>query len=203
MEPERPPMEVLDDERPPTFFERHVAPLVQSRAARAGVAVAGVLLLLGAWAVAGPVEDGADQAEAAPAAGPIEPPGLRPPPFRGRESSAGPWRVRGEVATRSGPNGNTFTFRASNTGSTPADPRDLQVEAGYLDRPEAVYTVACVGVRRTDDGVRSLKTLVAPGRTVSVQCVDAPEEPEPPRMAPLVVTVTTARCEDSARMPGV
>lgn len=193
-------MEVLDTERPPSAVERWVRPLLDRRGARPAIA-AGVVLLLGVWVATSLGDESRVEARSEGAGVAVGAPGLRTPPEGARRSGTAPWQVRGDVVITRSPKGNTFTFVAVNGGTEPEDARDLQVEAGYLDRPEAVYAVACVGVERTPNGARARRALVDPGDRVLLRCKDPRRSGEPARVTPMVTTVAKKPCEDSADEP--
>ena len=205
--PERPSAEVLDTGRPPGAVERWAGSLLQGRGAKV-VGVIGVLLLgAGAWSVVAADDPDSPAAEGT---GPVEPasadapPGLRPPPARGREATTGTWKVTQDVAIRSSPKGHTVTFLAVNGGTEPQDPTRFQVSGGFVDRPGLDYQASCAGVELSPDGYRPLRKPVKPGQEVFVRCVDTTRYgAKVAWLDPKTVLVTTEPCEESGGLPGV
>ena len=168
---DRPEVEVLDTGRPPGAWQRWMSSTLRRPAARAAMAVAVAPVLAGVWTTL-PGEEPTTAADAEPAVGGHDAPGLRPPPARGREPSTGDWRIAEDLAVRSGPRGHTVTFTATNRGAEPQDPRDLEVTAEFIDQPGLTYRATCASAKRTDRGDRTVRRTVAPGRSVPVRCTD-------------------------------
>ena len=171
MEPDRPEIEVLDTERPPGPVARWVTGALRRPVARVAVAAVAALVLIGVWTTR-PQEEPAATADAEQVAGTDAPPGLRPPPARGREEATGSWQVADDLAIRSGPRGHTVTFTATNRGADDQDPRQLEVTGAFVDRPGLVYRGSCSAAERTRDGYRKIRRAVAPQETVLVRCSD-------------------------------
>lgn len=153
------------------------------------------LVVVGVWTML-PRTDGPAPADAEPAAAADTPPGLRPPPARGRESTTGSWQVVENFAVRSGPKGHTVLFTATNRGSEAADPGDLQVTAGYLGRPALDYRATCLAVDPRWQGPRTLTDTVEPRRTVVIRCRDTTRYAgAPPALDRSSIEVRRVPCE--------
>lgn len=169
---DRPEVEVLDTGRPQGRLQEWMSATLRRPAARAALAVAaGALVVAGVWTTLSGDEPTA-AADAEPAVGADGAPGLRPPPARGRESSTGDWRIAEDLAVRSGPRGHTVTFSATNRGTERLDPRDLEVTADFIDQPGLTYRATCALAKQNKSGDRTLRSSVAPGRSVLVRCTD-------------------------------
>ena len=166
--PERPEMEVLDTERPPGAFQQWATRVLRRRLVRASVAIVAALSLVGVWATL-PRDQPASRADAV--AGGETPPGLRPPPARGRESATGTWQVD-DLAVRTGHHGHTVTFTATNRGGETQDPRDLEVTGTFVDRPGLAYAGSCAAAEPAGDGYRTIRGVIDPGDKVLVRCKD-------------------------------
>ena len=171
MTPEdRPEVEVLDTERPPGAVQQWVTATLRRPAGRAAAAVVAALVLVGVWATL--PEDEPDAAAETDAVALAEaPPGLRPPPARGRAATTGSWQVA-DLAVRSGPRGHLVTFRATNGGGEAQDPSQLEVTGAFVDRPGLVYRATCSRAELTRRGYRAIEGTVRPTRTVLVRCTD-------------------------------
>ena len=166
----QPDIEVLDDERPPSALQQWATRTLRRPLVRAAIAVPLAVVLVGAWSVLPrdqpvPVDDGSSAAADTP-------PGLRPPPPRGRESPTGSWRVADDLSIRTGPRGHTIVFSATNGGARAKDPRELEVTGGFVDRPGLTYVSTCAAVERSPGGYRTIRGSIGPRRTVLVRCRD-------------------------------
>ena len=172
--PDRPDMEVLDTDRPPSRFGAWIGAALRRRGVRLlGLGLA--LVLVGVWFVSAPSENpvtgaaGGDKASA-----PITAPGLRPPPARGRtpETGSGSWQVLDDLAIRTGPRGHQITFSAINRGPVGQDPSDLEVVGSFVDAPGLAYRATCAAVGRATHGTRPLIGAVESRERVYVRCTD-------------------------------
>ena len=198
--PEQPPMEVLESEREPSRLERWAGALLRTRGRRVGVAT--VVLLAGGGLVASQADrDAGADAEPADAQAAVTATGLRPAPAIGRQGAdTSSWRVGRDVSVRSGPRGHTVTFFAVNLGPQAQDPRAIQVDAEFVDRPRLTYEASCAGVERTPRGHQPLRGDVAAGDRVLVRCSDETKYPAAPaRIDTASVTVRTTPCDGSGR----
>lgn len=174
--PDRPEMEVLETGRPAGALARWLQKVFGRR--RVHVAVTAVTAatvgLVGAATMSATVLDAdrTDDARDERSSSAGTPPGLRPPPPRGRESPTGRWLVAQDLAIRSGPGGHVVTFSAVNNGTTAADPRELEVVGGFVDREHLEYTAVCAGVELAGRGAPRFRGIVDPGRRVFVRCRD-------------------------------
>ena len=201
-------MEVLDGGRPPGVLERLAASLLRRRGAKAGVAVALVLLLTGGWIAFSPSHEGSSvgaTAEAEEASAATGSSGLRPAPALGRQgASAATWKVAPHVDVRSGPQGHNVLFFAINRGSGPQDPRKLRVAADFVGRPGLTYEASCVGVEHTRQGYEPVAGAVAPGERVLVRCQDMTAyRGRPARIDRRTVVVKTSMCHEGEGSPGL
>ena len=172
MTPEdRPEVEVLDTERPPGAVQQWVAATLRRPVGRAAAAVVAALVLVGLWSTL-PEDEPKAAAETDAVALAEAPPGLRPPPARGRAATTGSWQVADDLAIRSGPRGHSVTFTATNGGGEPQDPSQLEVTGAFVDRPGLTYRATCSGAQRTERGYRTIEGTVRPTRTVLVRCTD-------------------------------
>ncbi|CAA9397606.1 MAG: hypothetical protein AVDCRST_MAG47-3216 [uncultured Nocardioidaceae bacterium] len=199
MEPDdRPEVEVLDTERPPSAVQQWVEARLRHPAAKAAVAVVAALVLLGAWSVL-PEDEPKAEADAEAVAAADTPPGLRPPPARGRESGTGSWQVADDLAIRTGPRGHSVTFTATNRGAEPQDPGQLEVTGAFVDRVGLVYRAACSAAVRRARGYRTIQGDVGPTKTVLVRCTDVTKYGgRTAWIDPSSVTVRLIPCESDA-----
>lgn len=200
-------MEVLDSEREPSRLERWAGAVLGRPAGMAIAAVTVILVLAGLWVAYSPGGGGSSvsaDAEADEASASTGSPGLRPAPVLGRQGEDGSsWRVARDVSVRSGPRGHTVTFFAVNLGPRSQDPRALQVDAEFVDRPKLTYEASCVGVELTPRGHETLRGDVAAGERVFVRCSDKTKYPAAPaRIDTASVTVRTVPCDGSGGSRG-
>ena len=203
MEPEdRPEVEVLDTERPPGAVQLWVESRLRHPAAKAAVAGVAALVLLGAWSVL-PKDEPARAAGGDPVAAADTPPGLRPPPARGRQAGTGTWQVADDLAIRTGPRGHSVTFTATNRGAEPQDPGRLEVTGAFVDRAGLVYRATCSAAERRARGYRTVQGDVGPRKTVLVRCTDVTKYGgRTAWIDPSTVTVRRIPCEsESSSLP--
>lgn len=164
-------MEVLTTGDPPSALRAWIERQLVRPGVRAALVMVLAVVLIGVWTSL-PKDDrnSATNTEEAPIA--EAPPGLRPPPPRGRESPTGDWQVANDVAITSGPKGHVVTFSAFNAGATAQDPADLQVVGAFVDRDDLDYVARCAGVDLDARGGPRFDGLVEPGYKVFVRCRD-------------------------------
>ncbi len=194
--PDRPEVEVLDTERPPGAFEQWLASAFRRREARIGAAALVAIALIGVW-VTLPGEEPEATAEQETVAGDSAPPGLRPPPARGREFPTGDWRVTTDtIVIRSGPIGPTVSFIATNKGTEKRDPTQLEVTAGFVDRPGSTFRAGCSGVEPVPGKFRPLSDPVKPQDSVHVRCQSSTRHhPQTPTIDFATIEVRLIPCE--------